>query len=671
MIINSISLDNIRSYTHEKIEFPTGSVLLAGDIGCGKSSILQSIEFALFGIQKGEIAGTDLLRHGQNNGHVEMCFEANDKEITIRRVLKKTKTGVSQDSGYIVIDGKKEEKTASEMRAIVLDILGYPADYQTKNPIIYRYTVYTPQEQIKKIIMDENRADILRKVFEIDKYSVIRQNAEIVISELKQRKRDLQSSSASLEKMKIEHENLLKNKESVLETITKNKSGLHAMKGSLEKEETKLEEKLADIKRINSRMQLVVKKQTEKRMLEDRMIRLQRDAESMEIKIREIVAHLSKEFEDFIIDENEIKKLKIEKEREKSNLIAKAGILGDEIRRLEKIMDNGICESCGQSVSDRNSFLSKIEERRAELKKMIACIENVKNETENIERDIKKFVETSFEKKRREEKRHQKNEYEMSISEMKNDLMLMEKTIRSLNSDLNEISIDETSLGKIESEEKMLRSVISEKRREVLQAEKSLSSMESDMKNLEKEISRYDREINEASEKKKKAEYISGIIEWIENLVCPLMEAMEKSIMTSIQSSFNDLFQNWFGVMISSEDMTVRIDDSFSPAIEQNGYQTEFQNLSGGEKTSVAMAYRLALNKVINDMADNIKTKDLIILDEPTDGFSSEQMDRLREVLNELHIRQTIIVSHEPKIDSFVDSVIRIHKENHVSRIAR
>ena len=50
MILNSIILDNIRSYEHEEIEFPRGISLFEGDIGSGKSTVLMAIEFALFGL---------------------------------------------------------------------------------------------------------------------------------------------------------------------------------------------------------------------------------------------------------------------------------------------------------------------------------------------------------------------------------------------------------------------------------------------------------------------------------------------------------------------------------------------------------------------------------------------------------------------------------------------
>ena len=64
-----------------------------------------------------------------------------------------------------------------------------------------------------------------------------------------------------------------------------------------------------------------------------------------------------------------------------------------------------------------------------------------------------------------------------------------------------------------------------------------------------------------------------------------------------------------------------------------------------------------------------LKTKDIIILDEPTDGFSAEQLDRMRLVLDELEVKQLIIVSHEAKIESFVDNIIRLNKQEHITSI--
>jgi exonuclease SbcC len=137
--------------------------------------------------------------------------------------------------------------------------------------------------------------------------------------------------------------------------------------------------------------------------------------------------------------------------------------------------------------------------------------------------------------------------------------------------------------------------------------------------------------------------------------------------MVNIHLQFNSLFKNWFDILIEDETINVRVDEDFTPIIDQNGYETSIDNLSGGERTSVALAYRLALNKVVNDVVSTIMTKDIIMLDEPTDGFSTEQLDKVRDILLELKTKQIIIVSHESKIESFVQNIIRIEKREHIS----
>jgi len=68
-------------------------------------------------------------------------------------------------------------------------------------------------------------------------------------------------------------------------------------------------------------------------------------------------------------------------------------------------------------------------------------------------------------------------------------------------------------------------------------------------------------------------------------------------------------------------------------------------------------------------MLSNIKTSNLVILDEPTDGFSAQQLDKMRDVLGQLQTEQLILVSHEQKIEGFVDNIIRIRKDNGVTGV--
>jgi len=111
----------------------------------------------------------------------------------------------------------------------------------------------------------------------------------------------------------------------------------------------------------------------------------------------------------------------------------------------------------------------------------------------------------------------------------------------------------------------------------------------------------------------------------------------------------------------------VRLTDEFTPIIEQQDYELDYAYLSGGERTAIALAYRLALTQIINSVLSKIKTKDIVILDEPTDGFSEQQLDKMRGVLEQLKVKQLIIVSHEQKIESFVENVIKFKKNYGIS----
>ncbi|MHA1288224.1 MAG: hypothetical protein ACTSPB_12545 [Candidatus Thorarchaeota archaeon] len=120
--------------------------------------------------------------------------------------------------------------------------------------------------------------------------------------------------------------------------------------------------------------------------------------------------------------------------------------------------------------------------------------------------------------------------------------------------------------------------------------------------------------------------------------------------------------------MIDSDELQAYIDEDFTPIIDQGGYELEVESLSGGEKTSVALAYRLALNTIVKQVTSTMSSN-LLILDEPTDGFSKEQLFKLRDILNELGCNQVILVSHEAELESVADFIYRVNKYGNTSTV--
>lgn len=685
MLLKSLKLQNIRSYLNEKLEFPEGSVMLSGDIGSGKSTILLAAEFALFGIMKGDVSGESLLRHGKKEGFVEIIFDINGKEIIINRVLKRSKAGVKQDAGYIIVDGVKKIATATELKSIILDLLGYPQDLLKKSKgLIYRYTVYTPQEEMKKILFEdeEARLNTLRKVFDVDKYKRIMENAKFYISELKGNIREIEGSTSDLDEKKNQFAERNKEIEKIKLKLNGIVPKLALAKNEVEnsrksvKECEKDIEKLTKLKREFALCDAELKNKLNQRQRNNLDIeRISKQAEQLKKDVagkEAIGINLSVKIKEKENAVNYMHDTILKISKKIAEMSSKKEISNEVKGKISKLSS---CPTCLQDVSDEhkkrivdeeNNKLTDIEET------ITANVEQEKKANQEIIK-LKKEVDDLRKIERAAEavkvKLNEINLRLKNIDSLKKEQESIKQFIGKINMKKMQVSEEIELLKDIEDKYKIIRKGLEEKQSFCHELEIEKNTFETDMKGRMILIRQIESEIMKKEGDKKKLVKIRNVQHWLDTHFVSLMALMEKQVMAKVYHSFNELFQNWFKMMMEDETINARLDDSFTPLIQQNGYDTSMAFLSGGEKTSCALAYRLALNKVINDLISTVNTKDLIILDEPTDGFSSEQLDRVREVIDELNMKQIIIVSHEQKIEGFVDKVIRIQKNEHVSSV--
>ena len=685
MLLKSIKLNNIRSYLDQKIDFSIGSLLLSGDIGSGKSTILLAVEFALFGSKPSELPASSLLRHGKNEGSVELSFELEGKNIIIKRNLKKGKNGIKQEVGYVITGGIKKELSPVEMKSQIFDLLGYPKDLVAKGKdMIYRYTVYTPQEEMKRILAEDTdtRLNTLRKVFNIDKYKKIRENSSIFLRSVKEKRKefwgfisDLEEKKKELEQIKKEISDLDEKIKIIMPKVEKAKEDVNKKRKKISVYEDKVNElnKLRNGSTIlDSDLNNIIKNHNKNNNDIERLIK----------QITELENNLGKEE----ITDGAVIKEKVQ------NLEYNIKKLNEELENIkQKLNEYGINKSKAEEIIDT---VSKME-------KCPLCLQNVEHEHKNsikdweirniieAEQNIKVYSEKEKEirykldsvEKEREVLRESESKIELiklkmqNIKEKKQEKEDLEKgqikikeKIGEINARKTEVSNQIDSRKNVEEDYKIVKAQLDialeeEKKLDIekVTLEKEKESSNRISKNLEEEIEK-------KSKAKEKLNYLVEMQNWLENYFVNLMITVERHVMLQIYREFNELFKTWFNVLIEDETISVRLDDEFTPIIEQNGYETYVENLSGGEKTAVALSYRLALNKVINDIVTDIKTKEILMLDEPTDGFSSEQLDKVRDVLDQLNMQQVVIVSHESKIESFVDNVIRVGKEEHVSK---
>lgn len=659
MKIKSIHLKNIRSYEDQFVEIPEGSTLLAGDVGCGKSTILKAMEFALFGLKKGELEGTDLLRHGKNSGSVMLNLELDGRDVKIERNLRRSK-GITQDASKLVIDNQPLDLMPVELKSKILELIGYSQNLLKGNKPLFRFTVYTPQEEMKKILADEeDRLDTLRDIFDIGKYGNIRDNARTFMTELRRMKAGLEGEIRAMEQDVARLDELRVSKADIQRQITAEKSRQKEAEDKVSYSKTRLDKLKKDFAEINAIRHDVTKKESDLFGRRKRNEQIRAEAAETRAKILDYSATLSQTAAQKSLAE--LKKELSEAEKRKEHLVSEKAVLFSDHKKLHRIFTAGVCETCGQKVHNPEEFGKNVTGMSARLDAINEDISKIESLQQRLKDDI-----SAGEKNERYS--HLIRDLEERESRLEKELETNERDVASLTSGLDMLKPKTLGFEKLQEDIGTLENEFYRLQKDKSEIERILSRYEQQLADAEKRIQETEAKKEKMGQARQRTEKISRMLGWFDPFI-RLMETMEKHVMLSIQKEFNEYFQKWFSVLMGDQ-LSVKIDERFSPLIEQNGYQTEYQNLSGGEKTAVALAYRLALNKVINDVADTIKTKDLLVLDEPTDGFSADQLDRIRDVIAELGLGQIIIVSHEAKIDTYVDNVIRVYKENHVSRVA-
>jgi len=681
MIIKKIKLNNIRSYLDKEIIFSEGRTLLSGDIGSGKSTILLALDFALFGLQKGNLSGNSLLRNGKKEGYVEMHFDIENKSYALRRTLKRG-TAVSQESGYIIEDNVKRDLSPIEIKQAVLDILNYPRDLLTKTKsLIYRYTVYTPQEEMKYILAEDKdlRLDILRKLFGIDKYKKVKDNVKIFNSRLREKVREYSGYIIDIDE-KLKHKDELEKS-----TITLNTS-LISLNQGLSLINNDIEDKNKEIKLLENQNKELANLKKEFEIIHlniDHKISLRNENKSRIEYLDDYVKTLKKELKDV----EEVSKEELQsKENEIKFMESTINSIRYNVNETEIKIKNSklikaniikldICPVCKQNVSkdhinhmneNEDSAIKENEElinlHRENLKEAENKLNNLKKENEELKTSRHEFELNKMKIKNLEEKEKELARLNEANEKLKEEVGIINAKKSAVSESIKTFKDIEDKYNK---EREILNSLLAKQR----VIEINIASSRREIDDKEKELLNLMKEIERKNIARENLDKLNKLKFWLENEFVLLIDAIEKNVMLRIYNDFNSLFQKWSDMLIDNENMRIRLSEEFSPIIEQNGYDIEYEFLSGGEKTAMALAYRLALNQIINNLISDIKTKDLLILDEPTDGFSDEQLDKVRLVLDELKIRQIILVSHEVKIENFVDRIIRLEKKNHVTEI--
>jgi exonuclease SbcC len=150
MLLEKLALNNFKRFREAEIHFQDGITGIVGNNGTGKSSIVEAILFALYGV-KGSGVNSDYIISSFAGPHefceVRLDFSLSGCEYTVYRKFKKG----SHDASLFFRPGGSDEphkelaKSVNEVGSCVQDIIGMgPADF--------RNTIYAGQKDLLSLL---------------------------------------------------------------------------------------------------------------------------------------------------------------------------------------------------------------------------------------------------------------------------------------------------------------------------------------------------------------------------------------------------------------------------------------------------------------------------------------------------------------------------------------
>jgi exonuclease SbcC len=146
MILDRLVLKNFKRFRDEKICFKDGITGILGNNGTGKSSLVQAIFFALYGVQATGIAADYIVSSfasPKEKCEVRLEFRIGGDNYAILRTFKKGKT-VSHDASFYK-DGKERAHGVSDVEVEVKRTLGM-------GPVDFRNTIYAGQKDLLTLL---------------------------------------------------------------------------------------------------------------------------------------------------------------------------------------------------------------------------------------------------------------------------------------------------------------------------------------------------------------------------------------------------------------------------------------------------------------------------------------------------------------------------------------
>ena len=691
MKLESLLLKNIRSHVKTSIRFKDGFNCLIGGLGQGKSTVLYAIDFVLFGdpIHR---SYDYLLRENAEEGKVTAVFVQNNRTYKIQRALQRKGTGINQDINKLkfykddkIIAENKNDAVSEELKALTgLD----------KN--IFRELVWIRQEHLKELldITPRHRQKKIDQLFGLSDYeeawnnllqfkreyevekNILERDGDVIRSskletDYMKTVEEFSSANNELENAKEKYkkiESILNDASTRLESLEE----LRKITEDLQRRKVMLETNLVNSKYMIKKLCDQIENEKTRQKLLDSLI------EKMLTKKKEYLDNLNQiglgtentieETRTYLLSiEEELRSISGKKEATKKEIETT-------LKRISNLITKNKCPTCFQNISEKykESLTKNIQKEKTQQEQELEQIQKKYEELKNIHSEVN-FAFSNLQQiiPRISDIKQQFTEKQESLdklsAEVKEKQKEEEKLLTQLEKTKREITkFDVSALEQAKNQQKKAFTDYLNSKHQIEILNKTKNDLAIRIDDLKERLDNTQEKI----ERKEKLETLIEIIDRIRTAYRTIQPKLRSEFVTYLQKTVQQILNGLTGDVEPS--FLLRIDETYSPiVISEEGIEREVLNLSGGERTLLAFAYRIGLGQLIMQSKTGHGLF-MLLLDEPTESLGREDgsVERLADAINRLRaIEQIIAVTHNEAFAEKAEHVIRIEKHAGASQI--
>ncbi len=649
-MINKIMLKNWRSHWESEFNFSQGTNALIGVMGAGKSSLLDSMCFALFGtfplLQTRKVTLDDIIMNRpqkREKAEVEVFFSVDEIEYSVKRVIER---GKGTTKAEIRKEGKLLDTGSSRTTENVEKIL--KVDYD-----LFSRAIYSEQNGLDNFltIPKGQRMRKIDSLLRIDKFEAARSSATTLSNRLKDKIKDSTRLIEDVEERedfdKIDElKKNIKNIEKKQEKIISEKKKVEELK---ERKEKKIDE-------INREMKEVKEKEKELNIISGEIKNLENDLKGFKKdeskNIEKNVSLVNKKIEK---ERNEIDK----KETELKNLVSRENeskvIINNMIERIESIEPvDGDCPLCGTRLTKEHKdkilrqSKEEIKKQEEKLRKSRSKIKDLENIIGELRKSLEDLNKEAYELESRKSKIEEYEKKEKKLEDNKKEKEIIEKELKKIEEKVDERVVDNLQKELIDLSGKYSdlnarfegnKEFLDEKKERVMTLEEKKEAFEKHKKQI------------------KNMERVSQDLKKLDKSLRETQLTLRREFVDAVNFTMDKIWD----YLYPYEDFTnirlsVKSGDYVLELKEVGGSWVSVEGIaSGGERTTSCLALRIAFSLVL---APNLKW---LVLDEPTHNLDVQAVEYLAEVLRERiaeFVDQVFLITHDEKLENAVNGYL-------------